>query len=121
MSELTTNELTRTQTIAQLNDRARESKDRTCRAVFTRNLLGKLGDLSMEANMVAQRRIMLAMRDCTFAKDSPERDLAFFEVGDHHVMMKIDYYDKTLEWGSDDPADPSITRRVITLRAPEDN
>ena len=120
MSALATTELTRTQTIAKLNDRAREGRDRTCRAVFNRNLLGKFGDLSMEANMIAQRRIMLAMRNCTFAKDSPERDLAFFEVGDQRVMMKIDYYDTTLEWGSDDPADPSITRRVITLMAPKD-
>ena len=35
-------------------------------------------------------------------------------------MMKIDYYDAALEWGSEDPADGSITRRMITLMAPED-
>ena len=31
------------------------------------------------------------------------------------VFWKIDAYDRTLEFGSDDPADPSVTRRVLTI------
>lgn len=48
---------------------------------------------------------MKAMRACTFAEDSPERDLALFDVDGVRVMMKIDYFDLMLEWGSEDPAD----------------
>ena len=31
------------------------------------------------------------------------------------VFWKIDAYDLGYEWGSPDPADPSVTRRVLTL------
>jgi len=30
-------------------------------------------------------------------------------------FFKIDYYDKTLEWGSEDPSDPEKTTRVMIL------
>ncbi|WP_139797614.1 DUF3768 domain-containing protein [Novosphingobium sp. B1] len=30
------------------------------------------------------------------------------------------YYDTELVFGSDDPANPAITRRVVTLMRPED-
>jgi len=36
------------------------------------------------------------------------------------VLMKIDYFDPALEYGSEDPADASITRRVLTIMARED-
>ena len=31
------------------------------------------------------------------------------------VFWNIDYYDRTLTAGSDDPADPHLTRRVLTI------
>lgn len=52
--------------------------------------------------------------------DSPEKDVAFFYVGETRIMMKIDYYDENREYGSEDPADPEKTRRVITLMLPSD-
>jgi hypothetical protein len=30
-------------------------------------------------------------------------------------MFYIDYHDKTLEHGSDDPANPEVTTRVLTI------
>lgn len=120
MSPTINDPVTRTEQIAKLNDRARQGLDRTATTVFTTNLLDKFGDGTRTNDILAQAQIRKAMRHCSFADDSPERDLSFFEVAGHRVMMKIDYYDTTLEWGSEDPADASITRRVITLMAPED-
>jgi Protein of unknown function (DUF3768) len=31
------------------------------------------------------------------------------------VIFKIDYYDRSLNFHSPDPADPAVTERVITL------
>ncbi len=31
------------------------------------------------------------------------------------VYWKFDYYDPTMEWGSDDPADPALTFRLLTI------
>lgn len=44
-----------------------------------------------------------------------EHDCAIIEVDDLRVLFKIDYYNRTLEQGSENPADPSITTRVLTV------
>jgi hypothetical protein len=44
-----------------------------------------------------------------------EHDAGVFEVDGHVIMFKIDYYDKSLSFHSPNPADPSVTERVITL------
>lgn len=44
-----------------------------------------------------------------------ERDFGSFTHNGHRVCWKIDYYDPTLTWGSEDPADPSRTVRVLTI------
>ena len=35
-------------------------------------------------------------------------------------MFKIDYYDVNMEYGSADPADPRLTRRVLTIMLASD-
>ena len=44
-----------------------------------------------------------------------ERDFGAFEHGGDKVFWKIDYYNRALDGGSDDPADPFKTRRVLTI------
>lgn len=44
-----------------------------------------------------------------------EHDFGAFELGGERLFWKIDHYDKDLRFGSPDPADPSVTRRVITI------
>lgn len=44
-----------------------------------------------------------------------ERDFGSFTLGQYSFIFKIDYYDKKLEFGSEDPADPDKTTRVLTL------
>ena len=44
-----------------------------------------------------------------------EHDFGSFSLIGETLFWKIDYYDLTLEYGSDDPANPAITRRVLTI------
>jgi hypothetical protein len=52
--------------------------------------------------------------DC---EDDPygEHDFGAITVGVHSFFWKIDYYDRDLKHGSDDPADPAKTTRVLTI------
>ncbi|WP_103727376.1 DUF3768 domain-containing protein [Novosphingobium sp. HII-3] len=88
--------------------------------MMTSNLLAKLSDGSPIGRVVAQAKAMKAARSCTFKDDSPERDFASFEIEGVKAFLKVDYFDVNLQFGSEDPADASITRRVVTIMAAED-
>ena len=49
-----------------------------------------------------------------------EHDFGAFEVDGHTIMFKIDYLDRELSMHSPDPADPSVTQRVITIMLAEE-
>lgn len=44
-----------------------------------------------------------------------ERDFGDLTLFGTDLLWKIDYYDAGLQFGSDDPADSSITKRVLTV------
>lgn len=44
-----------------------------------------------------------------------EHDFGSIELCGRKFFWKIDYYDERCEYGSDDPADPARTTRVLTL------
>ena len=44
-----------------------------------------------------------------------EHDFGSFAVDGQTVIFKIDYYDKSLQYHSPNPADPSVTERVMTI------
>lgn len=44
-----------------------------------------------------------------------EHDLGRFELAGRAVIWKIDYFDAAMEFGSEDPADPAQTTRVLTI------
>lgn len=44
-----------------------------------------------------------------------ERDFGDLELFGAELLWKIDYYDVRLEYGSPDPADPMVTKRVLTV------
>jgi hypothetical protein len=49
-----------------------------------------------------------------------EHDFGAFEVDGHTIMFTIDYLDQTISMHSSDPADPSVTQRVITIMLAEE-
>ena len=44
-----------------------------------------------------------------------EHDMGFFEIAGDRYLFKIDCYDKELEFGSEEPSNPDVTTRVLTI------
>jgi hypothetical protein len=45
-----------------------------------------------------------------------EHDFGSFEFGAERIFWKIDYFDRDGErYGSPDPADPRVTKRILTI------
>lgn len=58
-----------------------------------------------------------------FDRDSDphgEHDFGSFEIEGERLFFKIDYYDPTMDGGSEDPADPTKTTRVLTVMKAEE-
>ena len=49
-----------------------------------------------------------------------EHDFGSLVVDGNAVFFKIDYYDRDLQFHSPNPADPTVTHRVLTLMLAED-
>ena len=49
-----------------------------------------------------------------------EHDFGSLSVQGQKLYFKIDYYDTAMEFGSEDPADPAKTTRVLTILLPEE-
>lgn len=62
-------------------------------------------------------------RFCAFTADNDpygEHDFGAVTVENTNVFWKIDYYDRALSFGSEDPADPRVTARVLTIMLAEE-
>jgi hypothetical protein len=100
----------RTARIAELNDALRRHGTNG-KIVMTRGVIetvgGQLPDL-LKA---------VAAFDAFDGDNDPhgERDYGSVEFDGHDVLWKIDYYDPRLEFGSEDPSDPAVTLRVLTM------
>ena len=49
-----------------------------------------------------------------------EHDFGAVEVEGQRLFWKIDYYDRAMEYGSEDPADPKQTTRLLTIMLAEE-
>lgn len=101
--------------IAQLNDCLRKSAQGG-RIVMT------AGIAALSAPDIADVVAAIATFDAFNEDNDPhgEHDCAVLEVGSKSVIWKIDYYDRSMTYGSDDPADPAITTRVLTVMLAEE-
>lgn len=100
----------RAEAIAQLNDKLRQSGQGGT-VVVTRGVRSLPGYCPLA--------LMAALSAYTaFDEDNDphgERDLGDLELFGADLLWKIDYYDKALEYGSPDPADASVTTRILTV------
>lgn len=100
-----------TTTIAELNDRFRKG-DRSLGQWYFSEFVSHLPP---EIQFTLSRQVRLFDN---FTKDNDpysEHDFGAVELDGEKFFFKIDYYDKSLKYGSDDPSDPSVTRRVLTI------
>ncbi len=66
-------------------------------------------------------KAMVIRRVATFSDFTPdndprrEHDFGNFTLASRKFFWKIDAYDADMQFGSEDPADPSTTTRVLTI------
>ena len=72
--------------------------------------------------LYANGRVTIAVFDdfCHANDPHQEHDFGAFDADGHRVFFKIDYFDESLTYHSPDPADPSVTKRVITIMLAEE-
>ena len=72
-----------------------------------------------ELPLDVKARVILAVQSFSnFTKDNDphgEHDFGAFEIAGDRFFWKIDYYNLDLDGGSEDPADPEQTARVLTI------
>ncbi len=69
-----------------------------------------------ESEQLALLAAVMMFRDFNAGNDPyNEHDFGALDRGDVSYFWKIDYYDQDFGMGSPDPADPHVTRRVLTI------
>lgn len=72
---------------------------------------------------VKAKALLMVKTFSAFGKDNDpynEHDFGNFEVAGEKFFWKIDYYDRERQYGSEDPADPEKTTRVLTVMLAEE-
>jgi hypothetical protein len=105
--------MTDTDNIRELNDSFRQNL-RGGRVVFTAGIAGRA-----DSSEILERIRTFEKFD---ADNDPhgEHDFGAFAQGQDRIFWKIDYYDSDLNHGSENPADPAITTRVLTVMLAEE-
>jgi len=96
--------------IARLNDALRKY-GRGGQIMITRGVRG-IADFDARGLVAA-----LAAYDAFDPDNDPhgERDFGDLTIGGEDLLWKIDYYDTHYQYASPDPADASVTSRVLTV------
>ena len=98
------------------------AKVRQLNDAFRQTLTG--GTVLMTAGVVAlgadkQAEVLAAVRafDAFTPENDPwnEHEFGAIEVAGERIFFKLDYYDLTRAFHSTDPADPTVTERVLTI------
>jgi hypothetical protein len=102
---------------AEKTARIRELNDNFRRSFQGGRVMLTSGVNALEAETKA--KVLEAVRtfDAFTSDNDPygERDFVSVEIDGHTVFAKIEYYDKDIRFGCDDPSDPEHTTRVMTI------
>lgn len=77
---------------------------------------GQGGRIMITSGVQAAVTVMRTYTD--FSPDNDpygEHDCGFLEVRGEKLMFKVDYYDRSYRGGSEDPSNPLLTNRVLTM------
>ncbi|MCW5631881.1 MAG: DUF3768 domain-containing protein [Rubrivivax sp.] len=107
-----------TTAIAALNDLCRQALVGRpgCRGTQTAGITA----LPLDDQMLIRQRVG---RFSDFTEDNDphgEHDFGAFDFKGQRILWKIDYYALDMESGSEDPADPTQTVRVLTILLAEE-
>jgi hypothetical protein len=96
--------------IAQLNDRFRQT-------YWGGKVMTTCGVNELPEELQARLFRAVAEFDDFDWRNDPhgEHDFGKVEIDNHEFFWKIDYYDARMEYGSEDPANPDVTTRVLTM------
>lgn len=104
---------------------ARAARIRRLNDNFRRTFIG--GRVMLTPGVQERRDVQTILRRVRKFKDFTkendpynEHDFGAFEQGGAKFFFKLDCYDKSLEAGSEDPADPAKTARVLTIMLAEE-
>ena len=110
-------------TIARLNDEARKNflivNTNSFRSVITSGVEHFASQNDGDKTLLELAKLIHNFDDFNEDNDpNEERDFFIFNYLGVDFNFSIDYYDKSLNYGSENPADPSVTHRVMTLMLP---
>lgn len=105
----------RSERIRQLNDEFRTTLDGE-KCLFT----PYVADMGVPFEVAALEAVKIYKAFTSENDPYGEHDFGIFEIDEEQLVWKIDYYDLSLRFGSQDPADPSRTKRVLTIMLEEE-
>jgi hypothetical protein len=103
--------MTDTKRIAVLNDQCRKAMGIGCKLYQTEGI----NDLPPEQQSAIREKVELFDNFSPDNDPHGERDFGSIEHEGNRIFWKIDYYDKSMSKGSENPADPKQTSRVLTI------
>lgn len=103
--------------IRELNDALRTCRDPIAALAMNASIIFTRAVVMRGQAFVNRALAAVVVFDDFNADNDPhgEHDMAFLDVDGARIFFKVDYYDPALERLSDDPSNPEITRRVLTI------
>jgi len=108
--------------LSEQSQRIRELNDGLRRTFMGGQVVMTRGFADLPSSTKAQAIVAIRSYDGFDAGSDPygEHDFGSVEIDGETVWFKIDAFDQNLQYGSPDPSDPKVTRRVMTLLLPSE-